>query len=259
MTKSLSARVLVALDQPEIPQHVRVRVHNLICGPNAADPPSVAWQVLIMEVQHLMRVMSSNKLAVRYHVKEAWHEYYDTISALPAVMREARDRGEELTRDKQDWQAWVPKEQRLALELEFESIYAQYPVRGGKIVPFAPLAYRHKNKQRVENCKTAIASLRRSWHVHARGANTWQGAVILTGCEQAMSQIIKYEGRLKRGAHPYEDKAKVFWQNYCDTDVATLLRTLNRDPSFNAFDKKKYEFFYDKDAASELARKQAGY
>lgn len=251
MSKSFSARLLAALDRRDIPPHVRREVHNQVCGPNAEDPPALAWDTLYSDVLHYLRNLRSNKSKVRSELRSAWQSYYDVVSTIPPRIR-AADKSQPPSKELSQWQGWIPAEERARHIAAFAVVYDAHPNmshNGLRTVPFAPNALRAENLERVRRCETAIAAAREAWNTsgtptHPR-SDTHIGAVILAAARQAELALKRYKQRLLRHeAHPYEEPAKANWQHYCDAETRAKVRRLSVNPADVYFDFAPYAAFY---------------
>lgn len=248
MTISISKRLTRALDRPEIPAHVQREVHNAVCGPDAKDPPEMAYAVIRAALQGHLKVLRSNKATVRSDLRAVWQEYYDCISGIPAQIK-AADRTSPLPRELSQWQGWVPKEERQKHYDAFDRVYDARPAQGSKIVPFAPLAYRQENLERLRRCAAALVSSVQAWNTagtpdHPR-SHLRLGAVVLAAARQAEMAMAKYRKALTWGTvHPYETPAKSQWQHYCDQETRERVRRLTANPGDLYFDFAPYEAFF---------------
>jgi hypothetical protein len=117
------------------------------------------------------------------------------------------------------------------------------------MIPFAPREYQQANAERLRRSFVALKSTRDAWNTrgtpdHAR-SHLHLGAVILAACRQAEIQMVRYEKQLKaRAVHPFEEPAKVKWQDYCEPETRAKVRRLTENPSDIYFDFTPYEAFF---------------
>jgi hypothetical protein len=248
MSKSFSARLLAALDKHPIPAPIKREIHNDVCGVNASNPHSVAWDVLYHDVQKYLSSLRSNKDKVRPDLRRAWQSYYDTISVLPALIRDA-DQTQPLVPPRDRWQGWIDTETRKRHCLEFELVYTAKPTNGRRIVPFAPDSLRRDSFERIDRCRTALLAARSAWNTQGTPkhpkADTHLGAVILAATFQAERALRSYEAGLKSYMiHPYDTPAKANWQHYCEASTREKVRRLTANPGDMFFEFNPYRPYY---------------
>jgi hypothetical protein len=246
MAKSLSARLIAALDRPEIPKHVQREVHNAVCGPSAEDPPSYAWDTLNSSIMHYVRLLRSNKNRLHENVRPAVDAYRDLVIHVSTKIREA-DKSKPLPAHLTRWQEWVPQDVR---RQHIEAVAAAYETlpehRGPRVVPFAPAALRTASMQRLETLLKTTLSVREAW-ADAGSADdpkstTYLGAVLIQATIQAERAIKRLRKRLRmHQLHPYEEPIKTNWHHYCEPETRAHVRALNAAPANVCFDFQPYK------------------
>ena len=223
--KSFPDRLLAALDRRDIPKYVQVQVYNQVCGPDAENPPSVAWKALRAEVQAHIDSMRGNKGKAHPAMAGLRAEYYDAVVTINKAIR-TYPTYVPIPKGKERWQEWVPKEQRESLSARFRTAYAKLGLRGNRIVPFAPTKYRNENLERLRRCEAAVALHRAQYDPLEKGkGDTPLKALMLCACRQAELALRQYKLALNAGeAHPYETPAKVHWQHYCTPAMRARVR-----------------------------------
>lgn len=223
--KSFPDRLLAALDRRDIPRYIQVQVYNQVCGPDADNPPSVAWKALRTEVQAHIASMRGNKGRVHPAMAGLRTEYYDVVVSINKEIR-AYPTYVPIPEGRTRWQEWVPKEQRDSLSARMRTEYIKQGLRGNHIVPFAPTKYRAENLERLRRCEVAIAAERAANDPMETGrGDTPMKALLLCACRQAELAIVAYRNALHIGeAHPYETPTKVNWQHYCTPAIRARVR-----------------------------------
>jgi hypothetical protein len=223
--RSFSDRLRAALDRRDIPRYIQVQVFNTVCGPEADNPPKVAWKALQAEVQAHIVSLRGNKAKVHATMRALRTEYYDVVVSANKLIRK-HPQYEYVPTGRERWQEWVHEEVRLDLSKRMRAEYAQHGIRGNHIVPFAPTKYRNENLERLRRCEVSIAAERTAHDPMEKGrGDTPMKALILCACRQAELAITAYRKALVTGeAHPYENPAKVNWQHYCTPAMRARVR-----------------------------------
>lgn len=251
MNEADIARLRAALDRKDIPPHVRIQVFNAVCSPVLGDPPAMKWRALRAELKAHIQSLRSNGSRVAPAIRKIRDEYYDLVVQTYAEVKQYADY-HPFPEGKERWQEWVDKDTRIRISNAMRDAYDLKGVRGRRIVPFAPTAYRADNLERVRRCESAIAAERRNIDPNETGRSPVPvGALILAACRMAERAINKYKEDLAEGiAHPYENPAKVNWQHYCTQAMRQRVRdALKGEPvSLDGLSS-----FYDEVGAAALA------
>lgn len=225
---SFADRLAIKLDRSEIPRSVQREVLNGVCGPEAQDPPLVAWRALRAPLQAHIDSLRSNKARVQAAISTLRSEYYDILVAVNETLR-MHDKTSPPPAHMMRWQEWVPESVRTDLIDRFRAAYAQAPEgRGNKLVPFAPQALRADNAERIRRLRGTIRQYRKEFPTNRVGKTpNPRHALFLCAARQAERAIDAYEKALASGElNVYDHPAKVNWQHYCTPEMRTRVRTL---------------------------------